>query len=285
MKQFKKHWKISVLLFIGLFDVFVWYAVAAESPTDKLTIAFLNVGQGDAIYIESPTKQRIMIDGGPSSAVLGELRTVAPFYLRSFDTLVVTNPDADHYSGFIDMLSAYKINRIIEPGTHSTTERYKEFETQIQNKNIEKTIAKRGMVLDIGGGAVLHILYPDKDVSNDSTNDGSIVAELVYGETEIMLTGDTTKKSEAYVLALDGSKLDSEILKVAHHGSKTSSDEDFVKAVQPEFAVISAGKNNRYGHPSKETTNLFSKLGIQTLGTYTEGTIVFTSDGKIVKKQ
>jgi competence protein ComEC len=183
------------------------------------------------------------------------------------------------------MLSAYKINRIIEPGTHSTTERYKEFETQIQNKNIPKVLAKRGMILDIGGGAVLHILYPDKDVSNDSTNDGSIVAELVYGETEIMLTGDTTKKSEAYVLALDGSKLDSEILKVAHHGSKTSSDEDFVKAVQPEFAVISAGKNNRYGHPSKETTNLFSKLGIQTLGTYTEGTIVFTSDGKIVKKQ
>jgi competence protein ComEC len=87
------------------------------------------------------------------------------------------------------------------------------------------------------------------------------------------------------VLALDGSKLDSEILKVAHHGSKTSSDEDFVKAVHPQYAVISAGKNNRYGHPNKETTDLFSKLGIQTLGTYNEGTIVFKLDGKTVTKE
>jgi competence protein ComEC len=259
-----------------LANIFVWYAVQREQPSNILTVAFLNVGQGDAIYIESPTHHQLLIDGGPSQAILGELRKVMPFYDRTIDTILVTNPDKDHYAGFIDILDRYKVTTVLEPGSPSDTETYKIFSRTVDAERAQEIIARRGTMIDLGGGAVLEILYPDHDVSAETTNDASVIARLVYGSTTIMFTGDTTKKSEAYILSLDGTRLDSDILKVAHHGSKTSSSEDFVKAVSPQYAVISAGKNNRYGHPSKETTDLFSTLNIPVLGTYEKGTIVFT---------
>ncbi|MCC2630733.1 MAG: internalization-like protein competence protein ComEC/Rec2, competence protein ComEC protein [Candidatus Paceibacter sp.] len=280
MPRLKKHWRLSLVLAIFLANIFIWYAVAREQPSNTLTVAFLNVGQGDAIYIESPTHQQLLIDGGPSQAILGELRKVMPFYDRTIDTILVTNPDKDHYAGFIDVLDRFQVNTVIEPGSKSDTETYARFEKDVDAEHAKEIIARRGMVLDLGGGAELHILYPDHDVSAETTNDASVIAQLVYGSTTIMFTGDTTKKSEAYILSLDGTRLDSDILKVAHHGSKTSSSEEFVKAVSPQYAVISAGKNNRYGHPSPETTELFSTLKIPVLGTYNEGTIILKSDGK-----
>jgi competence protein ComEC len=276
MRLFRKNWRFAIVLAVLLANIFVWYAVQREQPSNILTVAFLNVGQGDAIYIESPTHHQLLIDGGPSQAILGELRKVMPFYDRTIDTILVTNPDKDHYAGFIDILDRYKVTTVLEPGSPSDTETYKIFSRTVDAERAQEIIARRGTMIDLGGGAVLEILYPDHDVSAETTNDASVIARLVYGSTTIMFTGDTTKKSEAYILSLDGTRLDSDILKVAHHGSKTSSSEDFVKAVSPQYAVISAGKNNRYGHPSKETTDLFSTLNIPVLGTYEKGTIVFT---------
>jgi competence protein ComEC len=136
------------------------------------------------------------------------------------------------------------------------------------------------MRLDIGGGAVIDILFPDRDVSSWATNDGSVVAKLTYGDISIMLTGDATSKTEQIILKGNSiTQLNSDILKVGHHGSRTSSSLEFVKAVSPAYALISDGKDNKYGHPHQDTLNTLASFGAKIFRTDLSGTIVMKSDG------
>jgi competence protein ComEC len=282
--RLKKYWKVFIILFCFVSNFFVWYVARCEWPNKYLTVVFLNIGQGDAIYIESPTHTRMLIDGGPEHSLMPELRKVLPFYVRSLDTLIVTNPDADHYAGFIDALETYSVNKILEPGTNSDTSTYAVFENIIKEKNIPKILARRGMILHLGNNADLKILFPDRDVSNLSTNDGSIIAKLSYGQTSVMFTGDATSATEEYTLSLENnSEIKSTILKAGHHGSRTSASELFIQAVNPHYAVISAGLHNKYGHPHKETVDLFHKLSIPMLITYEKRTIIAKSDGELFR--
>ncbi|MBA3550717.1 hypothetical protein H0W32_00730 [Patescibacteria group bacterium] len=283
MKKFIIYWKWILVGILVFANISIWYAVYRESPKNFVTVAFLNIGQGDAIFVESPTHTQMIIDGGPSNAILSELNKVMPFYDRSIDMLVNTNPDTDHYAGFIDVLNHYKVTEIIEAGTQSDSKTYAHFENLIQEKKIKKTDGKRGTVVDLGGGAKLRILFPDHDVSNTKTNDGSLIAKLEYKNTSIMLTGDAPNETEEYVMSLNPDDMKSTVLKVGHHGSRTSASDVFVRSVNPQFAVISAGVKNRYGHPHKETTDLFEKLHIPVLGTYEKGTIIMKLDGTSIE--
>lgn len=138
----------------------------------------------------------------------------------------------------------------------------------------------------LGDGAYLEVLFPDRDVSGVSTNDGSIVGRLVYGKTSIMFTGDAPQNVEKYLTLLDSKNLKSDVLKVGHHGSRTSSSEEFVGFISPTYAVISDGKGNSYGHPHKETLATLEKFGVDILRTDQVGTIVMESDGeKVVLQQ
>lgn len=273
--------KPQVLIFLILFvsNIFIWYAVAYEDRGGILTVDFLDVGQGDAIFIEAPNGNQVIVDGGPDRSLLRELSKVLPFYDRSIDMLVVTNPDTDHFAGFIDVLKNYEVGQVLEPGTVATSETYKAFEKAVETEPATKTLVRKGMKIILDQDVYLYIIFPDQDVSNFSTNDGSMIARLVYKNISYMLTGDTTQKIERRMHLAEGIALKSTVLKVAHHGSRTSSGEDFVKAVDPQFVVISAGKNNRYGHPHKETLDTFSKLKIPVLGTYEKGMIVTRTDG------
>lgn len=259
-------------------DIFIWQATFNDRPVDYVKVVFLDVGQGDAIYIESPNHNQILIDGGPNNKLLAALRTVMPFYDKSLDAIVVTNPDADHYSGFIDLLDSYSVGYEFEPGTKSETDRYEELGNKLKENNVKQIIAQSGMKIILGGGAELEILYPDRDVTDYKINDGSIVARLSYGSSTVMLMGDAPKSVEKYLLA-KGVNLDSDILKVGHHGSKTSTGEEFLKAVSPDFAIISAGCKNKYGHPNKETLDILAKEKVEVLSTCKSGNIVFKLDG------
>ncbi len=280
MDFIKKYWLEIIAALLLCANLFVWYAVYVERPTNKLTIAFLNIGQGDAIYIESPTHNQLLIDGGPPRKILSELGGVMHFYDRSINMILVTNPDQDHIGGFIDVLNNYDVGEVVEPGTHSDSATYKTLEEDISAEHAKDEMAKRGMVVHLGGGADLHILFPDQDVSTWATNDGSIMAKLTYGSTSVMFTGDAPSKTEEYTTSLSPDIMKSDLLKVGHHGSRTSASESFVIAVAPKYAIISAGVHNKYSHPHKETLELFQKLKIPVLGTYQMGRIVFTSDGK-----
>lgn len=276
----KKYYRWLIIGVFLLTSIFVWQAVCRETPNKTLTVAFLDVGQGDSVYIESPTHQQMIIDGGPNGAILSELGKLMPWYDHYIDVIVIDNSDVDHYGGLIDLLRRYDVGLVVESGTVGGSPSYKTLESLIAQKNIKKVIAKRGQSVVLGGGVHLDILFPDRDVSKLDTNNGSIIGQLVYGSTTVMFTGDAPNNTEEYVELLGGYRIKSDILKAGHHGSKTSASDVFVSSVAPKYAVISAGLNNKYGHPHPETLELFKKLNIETLITFNLGMIVFKSDGR-----
>jgi len=283
MRQFlsrvKTNLKWYFLLFLILTSIFLWIFVLQEDKGRDLTISFLNVEQGDAIFIESPTGIQVLIDAGPNRFVMREIAKVLPWYDRSLDAVIVTHPDKDHFEGFISLLDKYKTKVFIEPGVLASNQNYNFLKEKVSSKNIPIVLARRGQIIDIGGGAYIEILFPDRDVSVLGVNDASIVARVVYGETSVMLTGDSPKNIENYLVSIYGEKLDSDILKAGHHGSKTSSSEIFVSIVSPEYTIISAEKDSRYGHPHIEVLEVLEKQNSKILGTYDFGRITFVSDG------
>ena len=268
-----------VLLTLVFLNLVLWSVVLREHK-GILTFAVLDIGQGDALFIESPTGEHVLVDGGPDKTLLREVSQVMPWYDRHIDMLVVTNPDKDHYEGFIPLLDKYSVDVVLEPGTINKYPEYGVLEKKIADKHIPEILARRGQIVELGGGAYLQILFPDRDVSGLSSNDGSIVMRLVYGSTSVALQGDSTAAIEHYLVGLDGANLKSTILKAGHHGSKTSSTEEYVAAVAPQWTVISSGADNSYGHPNQETLDTMNKLNIPTYDTCNNGRITFESDGK-----
>lgn len=271
-------WYLVAVLFIANF--FIWGAVFAEERGGFLTVAFLDVGQGDAIFIEAPNGNQVLIDGGAGSAVFAPLGEMMPFYDRTIDIVVATHPDADHIGGLPEVLRRYEVDFFIDPGVSSDTGIYDALIRARDESRAEYIVARRGMEIALGGGAVLEILFPDRDMEGADTNDASIVLKLVYGDTSFLLTGDSPQKIEKYLVFIDGKNLDVDVLKAGHHGSKTSSSESFIGYTSPDYAIISAGKDNRYGHPHAEVLARLADSGAEILRTDEEGTIVFKSDGE-----
>lgn len=267
------------LLMLGLLLVFAVLVYAFPTPSG-LTVSFLNVGQGDAVLIQGPTGVQVLVDGGPSRAVLREVGHTLPFFDRSLDAVVATHPDQDHIGGLTDVLDRYRVGAYLESGNVSDTPAYGALERALQKENPARATARAGMRLLLGGGAYADVLFPDHDVSEVESNTASIILRVVYGDTEVMLTGDAPSTIERYVASLLPRNLASDILKAGHHGSKTSSSEEFVQAVDPKYVVYSRGCDNRYGHPAPETVTLFQKLNIPSLDTCKQGTVTFISDGK-----
>lgn len=288
MRRFQNHLYKNLLSYFLLALVSFGYSAWAdyqskqvEKGSGVLKFIVLDIGQGDALYIESPTGKQVLVDGGPNNNLAKALPRVMSQYDKHIDLMVVTNPDFDHYGGFISLLDKYKVDAVLEPGTFNPYQAYTVLQNKITEKQIPKMLARKGQVIDLGGGARLEVLFPDRDVSKLSSNDGSIVMKLVYGDTSVMLQGDSTAKIEQYLRgSVSSTTLQSTILKAGHHGSRTSSTIGYVKAVAPKWNVISSGKNNDYGHPHKETLATMSELGIPTFDTCNNGDLVFISDGK-----
>lgn len=276
--------RLIVLALIGA-SVLVFAVCIREKNDGMLRVYFLDIGQGDSIYVRSPNGHDMLVDGGPSNIVLRRLSEVMPWYDKTIDVVVETHPDADHIGGLVSILRRFHVGVFLEPGIKSKNTIDDELAKLRKEKDVDDILARRGMSIDLGGGAYFKILFPDKDVSNfKETNDASIVGQVVYGSTTVMLTGDSPKKIEKYLTTLDGAKLKSDILKAGHHGSKNSSGLPYVKVVAPEIAIFSVGKDNRYGHPSREAQDVFKSLGIPTLRTDEMGTIGFQSDGREFKR-
>jgi len=285
MNNIQKNFKWYLLGVLFTVNFFIWGAVLAEERGGMLTVAFFNVGQGDAIFIEAPNGNQVLLDGGANKKVLSELSNIMPFYDRSINMVIASHPDKDHIGGLPAVLDKFSVDTVMEPGVWHSTAVYKEFENVIEEKNITKILARRGMNIWLDEDVYLEILFPDRDTTSWDTNDASIVARLVYGNTSFMLTGDSPKKMEEYIVSLGGEDLKSSVLKLGHHGSKTSTSEIFLGFVSPEYAIISAGEDNRYGHPHKEVMDLVKKFEISILGTYDEGTIIFKTDGESLYKK
>lgn len=260
-------------------NIFVWTVPVHRG----MTVSFLNIGQGDSIFIQSPTGVQLLVDGGPDSSVLRELGKQMPFWDRSIDAVMESHPDKDHIGGLTDVFQRYNVKTFFEPGIPNDTQATVSLESAVKTEGSQDILARRGMRLDLGGGAYADILFPDRDVSKGPTNDGSIVMHLVYGNTSFLLNGDSPQKIEQYLVSLDPKSLKSDVLKAGHHGSKNSSAPEYVEAVNPAYGVFSRGCNNRYGHPAAEVVALFQQLKIPTFDTCKDGTITFQSNGKTLR--
>lgn len=281
MQQWRRYIPAFFLVVLALVTFGIWLRVFATTPPATLTVAFLNVGQGDAIYIQSPTGADVLIDGGRGGAVLEELPRVMRAGDRSLDAIVATHPDADHIGGLIDVAMRYEVGAYVSPGIEKPTITAQRIEEVVDEERTPRYIARRGMRLDLGGGAVLDVLSPDGEAllyADKDSNEGSVVMLLSYASSTVLFMADASSKIEARLVTLYGEALDADILKVGHHGSRFSTSADFLRATSPDVAVVSVGRNS-YGHPTLQVLSRLAAQNVQTLRTDEEGTIVFTSRG------
>ncbi len=280
--------KLNLLLvfFLILANAFVWQALFNLEKDRHLEVSFFDIGQGDAIFIETPHKHQILIDGGPSSAILEKLAKEMPFWDRTIDLVILTHPEKDHLAGLLEVLERYEVKQILWTGIIRQTAEYNKWQELIKKEKAKITIAQAPQKIK-AGRVFLSILYPFESLEGGefkNSNDTSIISRLIFGNNSFLFTGDATKSVEKKILSKCGEKvnclLDSDVLKVSHHGSKTSTSEEFLKEVSPEIAIISCGKDNIYGHPHSETLEIFKKYDIEVLRTDINGDIKIISDGE-----
>lgn len=283
-------WIVLVVLFC--LNTITWIIVYDLSRPEALKVIFFDVGQGDAIFIKTPQKHQILIDGGPDLTILEKLAKEIPFYDRTIDLIILSHPEKDHLFGLLEVLKRYEIKNILWTGVVRETPEWGEWQRLIKEEGVEIKIAKAGqkIVLQSSPYIFLEILNPLENLEGqkfENSNNTSIVASLNFFDNSFLFTGDITKKVEQELLIRENSclnsckfaSLDSDVLKVAHHGSKTSSSLEFLEAVSPETAVIQVGKDNSYGHPHLEVLANLGQFGIQILRTDIDRDIKIISNG------
>lgn len=275
-----KYWVIGLVVLFGM-NIFAWIAVFQLGNRNKLEVDFFSVGQGDSEFIQTPQGKQILIDGGPDNSVLEKLGKVMPFWDRSIDLVILTHPEKDHLAGLIEVLKRYKIDYVLWNGIVRDTAEYNEWVSELKDENIQVVYAKAGEKI-FAGNAEIDILSPLNSLAGEQfsdSNDTSVVTKLIYGENSFLFTGDLTSSGEKAILD-SGENATADVLKVGHHGSKTSTSEVFLEAVSPQDAVIEVGADNPYGHPTQEVLDRLQNYGINILRTDLDGDIKFFSDGQ-----
>lgn len=253
-----------------MFCVTVWRTVYDNA----LIIRFLDVGQGDAILISQGIYQ-VLIDGGKNEQrLLEHLGMSMPFWDRTVEVVVATHPDQDHIGGLLGVFKSYEVGRVLHTLTENDSQLFARWEETIGREETIETFAPLNMTLP--NKARITSLYPARPLEPDemsSPNDASIVLKIEYGENTFLLMGDLPEKFEGQ---LDASEIG--VLKVGHHGSKSSTSENFLETARPTQAIISVGGNNRYGHPNLDVMERLKERNIQILRTDKQGTITYRCD-------
>ena len=234
-------------------------------PDGKLHVELLDVGQGDGILITTPVGQRILIDGGPDLTLLERLGEELPFLDRGIDLMVLSHTDADHVTALPSVIERYNVKKVLMTGVDAHSSRYRAFLDAIEKSDAEVILANSSNDIDLGDGLVLDVLWPIESLLGqevEDPNNASVVAKLIWKDHKILLTGDAEEEVEREIL-IHGADVSSDILKVAHHGSKTSSSTGFLLAVDPDLALISVGSENNFGHPHQEILDRYENMGIE----------------------
>src|SRR3989338_920196 len=274
-----KLYHLVILLCLFVFSISTYST--ANQKDGLLKIYFFNVGQGDAIFIETPNGNQVLVDGGPDNSVLQKLGETMPFYDKDIGLVVLTHSDADHLTGLIGVLERYEVENVIYSNIVRKSALYNAWREAVTEEGANIIDPVAGKVIDLGNSVTLSIIHPAESLSGkvmEKVNNESVVLMLKYGETEILLTGDIEAKAERQII-LSGANLDADILKVAHHGSKTSTLAEFLYEVSPQVAVIQVGTKNRYGHPTQEVLSRLENFGVKLYRTDVDGGVKVISDG------
>lgn len=237
-------------------------------------IHFIDVGQGDATLVQT-AGQNILVDGGERNT--GVVEYLVGLAIDTLNLVVSTHPHADHIGGLPDVLSRFTVLEIIDPGVVHTTRLFTNYLALIDSLDIPFTIGRAGMRRELDSLSYYEILHP-REPSDRHLNDASVVMWLVLNKVRVMLTGDVERRSEAEML-IHYPLLESQVLKVAHHASRTSSSPSFLEAVNPEVAVIFCGHDNHYGFPHQETMQQLASMQAHVFRTDLSGTLVMHTDG------
>ena len=281
--------KADIIFFFGfllvLANVFIWQFIF--SLDGNLKVVFFDIGQGDSAFIETAQGHQILIDGGPGEKVLTKLGKAMPFWDRTIDLVVLSHPEYDHLSGLVKVLERYQVKNVLWTGIERNSKIFDEWQTALNKEKALIVIAKNGETIK-AGLVGLYVLHPLDSLEGQflekDSNDTAVVLQVSYGQNKFLFTGDISSKVEKDLISQNPCpgpcSLESDVLKVAHHGSKYSSSLEFLAAVAPRVAVISCGANNNYGHPQGAVLSNLQEFGITIRRTDQLGDIKVVSDGK-----
>ncbi len=255
-------------------------------PDGKLHVFVLDIGQGDSILIQLPTDERILIDGGPDNSVLNELGKVMPFYEKNIDLVILSHPHLDHVNGLVEVLKRYRVGAVMMTGVSYNYSGYAAFLEQVTQQHLPvvyggaKFSNGRGVDYRLGT-VILDMIFPfdsEQGRTFENQNNGSIVFRLLYGKKSFYFPGDLEMEGEEKLVA-SNLNLHADFLKAPHHGSRTSDTVPLLERIQPQYAAISCGVNNKFGHPHAITLQHFQERHIATYRTDLDGIIEAVSDG------
>ena len=279
-----KKYIILILLLSSFFYTFFSYVQKNffQVSNHNLQFHFIDVGQGDSSLIITPKGKTILIDAGDEAHAKKVLSYVREQGIEKLDLVIATHPDADHIGGMDKVIKNFDIDVFAMPDVSAKTNQYKQIQRELKAKKMKTTRLYQGDEVQIDDDIDFEILSPVKGKKYDDTNEYSIVAKIVYKDTSFILMGDATMENEVDIInnVLD---IDIDVLKLGHHGSSTSSSDYFITKTSPKIAIISCGKNNKYGHPHQEVMRVLKKHGVTPYRTDEMGDIVITSDGKEIK--
>lgn len=249
---------------------------------ERLEIHFLDISQGDSVLIKTPSHQKILIDGGPDMSILDQLGQNLQFFDRKIDIMILTHAHSDHINGLIEVIRRYDVGRIYYTGVVHPSPAYFEWIEVIKRFNVPMEIVKEQRILKLNDNLRLEFLYPFENISEtefDELNNASIVNKLIYKDKEFLFMGDAEAEVEQDLLQA-GIDLESDVIKIGHHGSSSSSTEEFLNAVDPKYAIIQCGADNAFGHPHLSVIRRLERLGINIFRNDLDGQVSVFSDGE-----
>ncbi|WP_342544290.1 MBL fold metallo-hydrolase [Lysinibacillus sp. FSL W7-1291] len=246
----------------------------AVTAGHDMRVHFIDVGQGDSILIESPNGKTMLVDGGVKGAGQQIVSYLKELGVSKLDVVVATHPDADHIGGLIPVLNSLTIEQFYDSGKVHTSQTFEEMLTLIDEKNIPYYVPKTGETIEFDKDVTVKVLNANEQASDN--NDASIVLKMTYGNVSFLLTGDAGVALEKEMLQYD---VTATVLKAGHHGSNTSSSQEFIRAVKPEVTILSYGEDNKYGHPHAEVVDRLQAIGSKIYATADLGTITVSTDG------
>jgi len=269
----------ALLPIVGSFAILVVVLIAQfrSSSTTDFKMVFCDVGQGDGIYMRA-FSQDIVIDGGNEGSISSCLASYMPLYDKNIELMVVTHADSDHYAGFLDVLDSYTVTNFATSYGDSDVLGYQALLNKLKKAGIEPKRLIQGESIKINDSLSIDVLWPPKEFTDidDNRNNSSLVLMVDYLEFEAILTGDLDRE---YLNLLLNDLNQVEVFKLAHHGSRTGTDENTFETLRPELSIISAGRDNRFGHPHKEVIEVLKRFNLKYLSTQ-QGDVAITSDGK-----
>lgn len=267
---------LSKLIFLVLITSQILINIFEHSTPSEMYLHLLNVGQGDSILLKTIDRKYILIDGGPNSNVIDEMADFLPFWETRLDYVIATHGDADHIGGLVEVFERYRVDNFIYNGEEKQTLMFNQLLENVKKNNNKIIRAEAGQHIQVGCCSLLEILWPNKNPPQDS-NDKSVAMIFKYKDFDIYLAGDLGYEIEEEITT--GLEKSIEVMKLSHHGSRTSTSEKTLTNISPEIGLISLGRNNKFGHPHEEVTNLLKEHNINILRTDLHGTISISSDG------